>query len=84
MKMVTNDSEAIENSTLKGIAKRIQEESMSLKRNNQCYQTGIDRDKAMNDCSPTLLQLLNFICEKFDSKLSAATIGNIVTSIVTN
>ena len=69
MKMVTNDCEGSEDSTLKAIAKMIKEESMSLKHDHKSYKTGIDRDKAMNDCSPTLLRLLTFICEKFDSKL---------------
>ena len=84
MKMVTNDCEGSEDSTLKAIAKIIKEESMSLKHDHKSYKTGIDRDKAMNDCSPTLLRLLTFICEKFDSKLTAATIGNIITAMVNN
>ena len=55
MKMVKNDNDGWDDMTLKAIAKTIKEESLSLKHDNKSYQTGIDRDKAMNDCSSTLL-----------------------------
>ena len=46
------------------------------------YQTRISKQQALADCSPTLVSLLAQISNNLDRSLSAALIGNIITSFV--
>ena len=66
------------------VAKRIISESKELKTNGQWYNTRIDLDDALCDCSSTLLCLLFSITSKLHSTMPAALIGNNVTRMVTN
>ena len=84
MKLDQSDDVEMEDATLKKIANRIKEEAQSRKHDNSSFETELSFEKIGNECSTTLLKILSFVSKKFDSSLTAATIGSILTSVVTN
>jgi len=69
---------------LERVAKRIVHETQRLPADRKVYQASVDIDIALDSVSETLRSLLVKMSDKMNYTLSAALIGNIVTSILTN
>ena len=83
LRLVDDEDDDIQ-ATVEKLAKIIIRESKNLKLHDKSYQTRIDLQEAMANCSSILLLLLQHLSVKLDSTLPAALIGNIITSSITN
>ena len=82
MKLEDTDAEDIEIS-IENVAKKIRKESLNLKPDQTTYDVEIDKSKAENSCSNTLLKLFSRLSPKMNEHLPALLMGNIVTYIIT-
>ena len=81
LNVVKDDDEDID---LENLAKVVRKEINALPKQRAVYKKRIKLQTAINDVSPTIMDMLKAISPKFDSSLSGALIGNIITSIVSN
>ena len=83
LKIVSNDDDDNVDITRRIVTSKTVK-SKQLKHDQTKYNTRITLQDCISASSHTLLSLMSTISSKLDSTLSAAMIGNIVTSAVTN
>ena len=79
LRLIDDDEDEL-HASIECVAKEIQSECKELKRDSWLYDTRISLNDALTTCSTTLLDLLKTTSIKLDATLTAALVGNIVTS----